>query len=97
MRRRLSGSHGTLAETPKGMPEGESTARSTVPDSTDERRVRRMAARQGLRVEKSHLRDPRAIGFGTWQLVDGSGALVAGDHERGYGLTLTQVEDWLTR
>ena len=71
---------------------------SAVPDSTDERRVRRMAARQGLTVQKSHLRDPRAIGYGTWQLVDGTGAVVAaGDPQRGYGLTLAEVEHRLTR
>jgi hypothetical protein len=28
------------------------------------------AARQGLRMEKSRVRDPRAIGYGTYMLVD---------------------------
>lgn len=91
----LSGPRGTLAGTPQGTLGGDQ--RSAVPDSTDERRVRRMAARQGLTVAKSHLRDSRAIGYGTWQLVDAAGVVVAhGDTQRGYGLTLAEVERWLT-
>lgn len=44
-----------------------------MPDSTDERRVRLRAARQGLKVQKSKLRDPRAVGYGTWMILDAQG------------------------
>ena len=32
-----------------------------------ENRIRRMAARQGLRLEKSRRRDTRAVGYGTYR------------------------------
>jgi hypothetical protein len=55
-------------------------------------RLRRAAARRGLRIEKSKLRDPGAIGYGTWRIVDArTGRLVAGDRRTGYGLTLADV------
>jgi hypothetical protein len=46
-----------------------------------------------LRLQKSKLRDPQAIGFGTYRLVDArTGRVVAGDRRsNGYGLTLEQV------
>ena len=34
-----------------------------------ENRLRRMASRQGYRLQKSRRRDPRALGFGTFTLV----------------------------
>ncbi len=39
-------------------------------DKTREVNLRRAARRQGLVLEKSRRRDPRAIGFGTWRLLD---------------------------
>jgi hypothetical protein len=37
-------------------------------------------------------RDPGAIGFGTWRIVDArTGRVVAGDRRSGYGLTLEQA------
>jgi hypothetical protein len=35
-----------------------------------ENRLRRAAERRGLRLEKSRRRDPGAIGYGTYQLID---------------------------
>lgn len=70
-------------------------------DKVRENRLRRMAQRQGLRLEKSRRRDPRAYDFGTYCLVEGpprsrgnwrSRTLVAGDQNTGYGLTLDDVE-----
>jgi hypothetical protein len=58
----------------------------------------RMAGRQGLALHKSRARDPRALTFGTYQLVDlRSNGLVAGDHQAGYGLDLDDVEERLTQ
>ena len=42
-----------------------------------ENRLRRMAARQGLQLIKSRRRDPRALDYGTYSLVDASGVEVA--------------------
>lgn len=62
-----------------------------------ENRLRRAADRQGLRLEKSRARDPRAITYGTYMILDASTtALVAGDSTNGYGLTLDEVEEYLT-
>ena len=64
-----------------------------------ENRLRRMADRQGLALQKCRRRDPRAFDFGTYQLIDPwlSNAVVAKHHESGYGLTLDDVEAHLTR
>ncbi|GAA1544427.1 hypothetical protein [Nocardioides humi] len=55
-----------------------------------ENRLRRMADRQGLRLNKSPRRDPRALDFGTFTIVRGD-EVVAGP-----GLTVDQVEEFLT-
>ena len=63
-----------------------------------ENRLRRAAERQGLRLQKSRARDPRALGFGTYQLVDADNNFpVWADWTlgRGYGLDLTEVADYL--
>ena len=60
-----------------------------------ENKARRAAQRQGYRLVKSRRRDPRAIDYGTYGIVDysesKSGVLVAGG-DSGYGLTLDDVE-----
>ncbi len=62
-------------------------------EKVHENRVRRMAERQGLKVEKSRRRDPRAYDFGTYQLVDpNNNTIVAGNHQTGYGMTIEEVE-----
>ncbi len=62
-----------------------------------ENRLRRMAERQGLILQRSRLRDPRAIGFGTYQLVNAdTNTLAAGDPNRGFGFTLDEIEKALT-
>ena len=65
-----------------------------------ENRFRRMADRQGLILKKSRRRDPRAIDFGMYALLDANtGApLHAGDPTGRtiYSLDLDEVEEWLT-
>jgi hypothetical protein len=39
-------------------------------DRVRENRLRRMAQRQGYRLERSRRRDPRAIDYGGYQLID---------------------------
>jgi len=63
-----------------------------------ENRLRRMAERQGLKLEKSRRRDPRAWDFGTYQLVDPyTNTIVAHNFAtgRGYGLSLDEIEEYL--
>lgn len=59
-----------------------------------ENRLRRMAARQGLRLVKSRRRDPRAIDYGSYWLVDDRGLTQLGDQ---HGASLDEVEEELTR
>lgn len=58
-----------------------------------ENRLRRAAERQGLLLQKSRRRDPRALGYGTYQLVDARTNAVVdmGGLPGGYGLDLDQV------
>jgi hypothetical protein len=62
-----------------------------------EKRLRRMAHLQGLALEKSRKRDPRAPGYGTYQLVDReTGTIVALGPSSGFGLTAGEIEQILT-
>ena len=62
-------------------------------DKVRELRLRRTAERQGLRLVKSRRRDPHALGYGTYGLVDAaSGDQVAAADTEGFGMTLDAVE-----
>lgn len=66
-------------------------------DKVRQNRLRRMAERQGLALAKSRRRDPNALDFGGFMLVDGkTNAVVAGGDPVPYSLTLDEVEAWLT-
>jgi hypothetical protein len=41
-----------------------------VQEKMRENRLREAAKRQGLELHKSRLRDPRALGYDTWNVVD---------------------------
>jgi hypothetical protein len=56
-----------------------------------ENRLRRMADRQGLRLVKSRRRDPRALDFGTYMLVDVQNNTVAA----GPGMNIDEIEEQL--
>jgi hypothetical protein len=69
-------------------------------DKTRETRLRRQAARQGLRLEKSPRRDPSARDFGTYRLADereGWIVLPNDQASQGYGMSLDDIEAWLNR
>jgi hypothetical protein len=69
----------------------------TVQEKVHENRLRRMADRQGLRLEKSKRRDPRAYDYGTYQLVEvQTNTIAAYGSQSGYGLDLDDVEEYLT-
>jgi hypothetical protein len=63
-----------------------------------ENRLRRMADRQGLRLVKSRRRDPRAVDYGGYMLVDqATNTVVAGAGALGRpAWDLDQVEEYLT-
>ena len=62
-----------------------------------ENRLRRMAERQGLAVCKSKRRDPRAVDYGLYHILDTSNnSLIAGAWPNDYSMTLDEVEEWLT-
>lgn len=65
-------------------------------DKVRENRLRRMAQRQGLQLVKSRRRDPRAIGYGGFMLVDDRNVAVYGEVDSARALDLDQVEDYLT-
>ncbi len=61
-----------------------------------ENRMRRMADRQGLHLAKSRRRDPRAVDYGTYMLVDAhTNSVVSSGLQGGYGMTLDEVEEHL--
>lgn len=61
-----------------------------------ENRLRRMADRQGLRLVKSRRRDPRALGYGGYMLVDERNRVQAGELDSPRALSLDDVERYLT-
>jgi len=70
------------------------TVMATQPQKVRENSVRRMAKRQGLELRKSRRRDPRALDYGVFWLVDDEvNAVVAGGR---YGISLDEAEAWLT-
>jgi hypothetical protein len=61
-----------------------------------ENRLRRMAARQGLTLEKSRRRDDWAVDFGKYRLVDDRNIVVVGASQHAFELSLDEVETYLT-
>jgi hypothetical protein len=62
-----------------------------------ERRLRRMADRQGFALRKSRRRDPRAMDYDGWMIVDAfTNTIVAGELNSRRALSLDEVEAYLT-
>jgi hypothetical protein len=56
-------------------------------------RLRRHAKQQGLRLEKSRTRYPRALDYGTYWLINtADGSVECGDTVNGYGMSLDEIE-----
>jgi len=66
-------------------------------ETTREKRLRRAAARQGLRLSKSARRDPHASDFGKYRIENPQkgGVIVAGGAPYNYSLDLDAAEDVL--
>ncbi len=60
-------------------------------------RLRRAADRQGLALQRQRARDTRHILYGTYQLVDPYADAVVYSADRGYGLDLVDVAEYLFR
>lgn len=56
-----------------------------------EDRLRRAADRQGLTLRKSRTRDPRALDYGLYRIVDNN------NYEHYSAQSLDAIERWLTR
>jgi hypothetical protein len=61
-----------------------------------ENRIRLVAARQRLRLERSRRRDPRAADYGRYQLIDiDSNIVVLGGGQHTYSATLDEIGEYL--
>jgi hypothetical protein len=61
-----------------------------TPDKVREDRLRRMAQRQGLTVQKSRRRDPLALDFGVYYVMRGADTIDSPS-------SLDELEEYLTR
>jgi hypothetical protein len=62
-----------------------------------EARIRRMIDRQGYLLEKSRRRDPRAVSYGLFRIVDPTtNTVIAGAGRAGYTMSLEEAEAWAT-
>lgn len=67
-------------------------------DKVRENKLRRMALRQGLVLQKSRRRDPNALDFGCYGLVDAeTNTAVMGFEGWGLAASLDEVEGWLLK
>ncbi len=65
-------------------------------DKARERRLRRAAAKLGLRLEKSRTRAPGSRDYGRYRLVERSqGLVVMGGSEAAFDATLSEIEAYL--
>lgn len=76
-----------------------STMRGTaLSTKIQENRVRNMAKRQGLELQKSRRRDPKALGFGGYMLIDiATNTVITGADPYPHSLTLDDAEAWLSK
>ncbi len=88
---------GNLASITQGIASGILSSMTASRDKVRENRLRRMAERQGIRLEKSRRRDPHAIDYGTYSLIDATtGVPIIGGGYGVTGLTLDEAEKRLT-
>jgi hypothetical protein len=62
-------------------------------EKTRENRLRRVAARRGLVLQKSRRRDPWALDYGAYWLLDEETSLILNGQ---YGMDLDGIEEWLS-
>lgn len=65
-------------------------------DKVKENRLRRIAERRGMKIEKSRRRDPKAIDFGGYMLIDVStNAVITGGSPYPYSASIEDIEEHL--
>lgn len=64
-------------------------------ESNREARLRRLAKRKGLMLQKSRRRDPAASDYGRYFLIHREYNAVWGQ-QPSFGLSLDEIEEWLT-
>lgn len=70
----------------------------SMSDKVRENRLRRMADRQRVVIHKSRTRDPRAVDYGGFMIIDGdSNSVLIGGDPYPYSATLDDIEAWLNR
>ncbi len=63
-----------------------------------ENRFRRALARRGYSLQKSRRRDPRALDYGGYMIIDpGTNSVIAGGSPREFSMSLSEVEAWLAQ
>lgn len=66
-------------------------------DKVRENRLRRMAERRGLSLQKSKRRDPQAIDFGGYMLIDArTNTAILGSEPFAFSASIGDVEAWLS-
>lgn len=67
-------------------------------DKVRENKLRRVAQRRGLHVEKSRRRDPDAIDYGGYMLIDvATNVAILGGSPYAYSSTLEEIGKYLER
>ena len=65
-------------------------------DKIVENRCRRALSRRGFTLQKSRRRDPRAVDYGGYMIVDAAtNTVVAGAGSNAFSMSLDEVEAWL--
>ena len=85
-------------EISRGTGSGQTLPDEASVDKVRELRLRRMASRRGYRLSRSRVRDPRAVGFGLYALVDENTGKAVNPDIVGrwkHSWTLDEVEKWL--
>ena len=69
----------------------------TTAEKVREDRLRAAAQRQGYEIRRSRRRDPRAVDYGGYMIVDPrTNSIEAGGLGDGYQMSINDVERWLT-
>lgn len=94
----LGSAYGMHSGMVSGMLSGLVGRKGHMPDKVRENRLRAMAARRGLELQKSRRRDPGARDYGHWWVRDDRTRRVVFPQGRGgrWGATLNEVEAYLT-
>ena len=70
---------------------------TTRTEKIRENRLRAAAQRQGFRIVKSRRRDPRALDYGGYMIVNPcNNSAEAGGMGDGFSMSIEDVEKWLT-